>query len=40
LAKKAQSDWEASDIVALVEISDTTLRRDSGPKLRAYTEVA
>lgn len=33
---KPKSQWAGSDIVALIEISDSSLRRDLGPKLRAY----
>jgi Uma2 family endonuclease len=33
---KPKSQWGGSDIVALIEISDSSLRRDLGPKLRAY----
>jgi Uma2 family endonuclease len=35
-AAKPKSRWTISDVVALLEISDTSLRRDRGPKLRAY----
>jgi Uma2 family endonuclease len=34
---KPKSQWTASDVVALIEISDSSLRRDLGPKLRAYS---
>jgi Uma2 family endonuclease len=33
---KPMSGWSDSDIVALIEISDSSLRRDLGPKMRAY----
>jgi Uma2 family endonuclease len=36
LGKKRKSEITASDIVALIEISDSSLRRDTGVKLRAY----
>jgi Uma2 family endonuclease len=36
LAKKSKADWEPRDILSLIEISDTTLGRDTGAKRRAY----
>ena len=34
--EKPKSQWTGSDTVVLIEISDSSLRRDLGPKLRAY----
>jgi len=39
-AAKPKSRWTISDVVALLEISDSSLRRDRGPKLRAYARGA
>jgi Uma2 family endonuclease len=36
LGKRRKSELRAIDIVALIEISDSSLRRDTGAKLRAY----
>jgi Uma2 family endonuclease len=36
LSTKSKSEWNVRDIVALIEISDSSIGRDIGPKLRRY----
>jgi len=36
IGAKPKARWTISDVVALLEISDSSQRRDRGPKLRAY----